>query len=167
MLMLWIQSRVDYTLNLPQILSKGQLSNNKHSQPSSTFKGFGFFKAWTPLGSTELKLIYSLWPFHTWGINILGCFPLALRHMKYLMVAIEYFTKWIEAEPVAQITVHKIQHFVWKNRLFYTWEFLERLKTVFNGWLAFKTKTTDWFVETTDCLFWYHNKKLFYALTEH
>jgi len=25
------------------------------------------------------------------------------------------FTKWIEAEPVAQITAHKIQSFVWKN----------------------------------------------------
>jgi len=35
--------------------------------------------------------------------------------MKYLVVAIEYFTKWIEAEPVAQITAHKIQNFVWKN----------------------------------------------------
>jgi len=35
--------------------------------------------------------------------------------MKYLVVAIEYFTKWIEAEPVAHITTHKIQHFVWKN----------------------------------------------------
>jgi len=45
----------------------------------------------------------------------LGPFPLAVRQMKYLVVAIEYFTKWIEAEPVAQVTVHKIQHFVWKN----------------------------------------------------
>jgi len=35
--------------------------------------------------------------------------------MKYLMVAIKYFTKWIEAEPVAQITAQKVQHFVWKN----------------------------------------------------
>jgi len=35
--------------------------------------------------------------------------------MKYLVVAIEYFTKWIEAKPVAQITVHKVQHFVWKT----------------------------------------------------
>jgi len=35
--------------------------------------------------------------------------------MKYLIVAIEYFTKWIEAELVAQITAHKVQHFVWKN----------------------------------------------------
>jgi len=35
--------------------------------------------------------------------------------MKYLVVAIEYFTKWIEAEPMAHITTHKVQHFVWKN----------------------------------------------------
>ena len=35
--------------------------------------------------------------------------------MKYLVVAIEYLTKWIEAEPVAQITAHQIQSFVWKN----------------------------------------------------
>jgi len=35
--------------------------------------------------------------------------------MKYLVVAIEYFMKWIEAEPVAQITTYKIQHFMWKN----------------------------------------------------
>ena len=45
----------------------------------------------------------------------MGPFPLAVRQMKYVVVAIEYFTKWIEAEPVAQITTHKIQHFVWKN----------------------------------------------------
>jgi len=35
--------------------------------------------------------------------------------MKYLVVAIEYFMKWIEAEPVPQITTHKVQHFVWKK----------------------------------------------------
>ena len=45
----------------------------------------------------------------------MGPFPLAVRKMKYLVVAVEYFTKWIEAEPVAQITAYKIQHFVWKN----------------------------------------------------
>jgi len=28
--------------------------------------------------------------------------------MKYLVVAIEYFMKWIEVEPVAQIMAHKI-----------------------------------------------------------
>ena len=33
---------------------------------------------------------------------------MAIRQMKYLVAAIEYFTKWIEAELVAQITTHKI-----------------------------------------------------------
>ena len=45
----------------------------------------------------------------------MGPFPLVVCQMKYLVVAIEYFTKWIEGEPVAQITTYKIQHFVWKN----------------------------------------------------
>jgi len=70
---------------------------------------------WHKTPPEELRSIYSLWPFHTWEIDILGPFPLAIRQMKYLIVAIEYFTKWIEAEPVAQITTHKVQHFVWKN----------------------------------------------------
>jgi len=35
--------------------------------------------------------------------------------MKYLIVAIEYFTKWIEAESVTLITAHKVQHFVWTS----------------------------------------------------
>jgi len=70
---------------------------------------------WHKAPPEELRSIYSPWPFHTWGIDILGPFPLAIRQMKYLIVTIEYFTKWIEAEPVAQITAHKVQHFVWKN----------------------------------------------------
>jgi len=70
---------------------------------------------WHKAPPEELRSIYSPWPFHTWGIDILGPFPLAIRQMKYLVVAIEYFTKGIEVEPVVQITTHKIQHFVWKN----------------------------------------------------
>jgi len=56
----------------------------------------------------ELRSIHSPWPFHTWGIDNLGSFPLAVCQMKYLVVAIEYFTKWMEVEPVAQITTCKV-----------------------------------------------------------
>jgi len=63
---------------------------------------------WHKAPPKELKSIYSPWSFHTWGINIMRPFPLAVRQMKYLVVAIEYFTKWIEAETVAQIITHKI-----------------------------------------------------------
>jgi len=65
----------------------------------------------------ELRFISSTWHFYTRGIYILGPFSLALLQMKYLIVAIEYFTKWIKAESVAQITAHKVQHFVCKNIL--------------------------------------------------
>ncbi|XP_016173638.1 uncharacterized protein LOC107616157 [Arachis ipaensis] len=41
------------------------------------------------------------WPFNRWGIDILGPFPTAPRQMKYLVVAIDYFSKWIEAHPLA------------------------------------------------------------------
>jgi len=70
---------------------------------------------WCHAPAKELRSIYNPWPFHMWGIHILGPFPLAIRQMKYLIVAIEYITKWIETESVAQITAHKVQHFVWKN----------------------------------------------------
>ncbi|XP_068497662.1 uncharacterized protein [Phaseolus vulgaris] len=70
---------------------------------------------WHKAPPEELRSIHSPWPFHTWGIDILGPFPLAIRQMKFLIVAIEYFMKWVEAEPVAQITAHKVQQFVWKN----------------------------------------------------
>jgi len=35
--------------------------------------------------------------------------------MKFLVVAVEYMTKWIEAESVASITTTKIVRFIWKN----------------------------------------------------
>ena len=70
---------------------------------------------WHKAPPEELGSIYSPWLFNKWGIDILGPFPLAIRQMKYLIVTIEYFTKCLEAEPVAQITTHKVQHFVWKN----------------------------------------------------
>jgi len=75
----------------------------------------------TPIGimpPEELRSIHNPWPFNTWGIDIMGSFSLAVRQMKYLVVAIEYFTKWIKFEHVEQITTHKVQHFVWKNIVF-------------------------------------------------
>ena len=35
--------------------------------------------------------------------------------MKFLVVGIDYFTKWVEAEPLAKITQHNVKNFIWKN----------------------------------------------------
>ena len=62
-----------------------------------------------------LMSISSPWPFSTWGIDIVGPLPLGKRQVKFLLVAIDYFTKWVEAELLAVITKDKTQTFVWKN----------------------------------------------------
>jgi hypothetical protein len=52
----------------------------------------------------DLVLVTSAWPFQKWGIDIVGPFPKAPGRIKFLLVAIDYFTKWIEAKPLATIT---------------------------------------------------------------
>lgn len=48
-------------------------------------------------------------------MDLLGPFPLAKGQCKYLLVAVDYFTKWIEVEPLAIILANKVQKFLWKN----------------------------------------------------
>lgn len=40
---------------------------------------------------------------------------MAKGQRKFLLVAIDYFTKWVEAEPLVTITIAKVQGFIWKN----------------------------------------------------
>ena len=63
----------------------------------------------------QMTTISSPWPFAQWGIDIMGPLPQGKRQMKFLPVAIDYFTKWVETEALATITETKVQNFVWKN----------------------------------------------------
>ena len=63
----------------------------------------------------RMMMITSPWPFAQWGINIIGPLPLGKGQVKFLLVAIDYFTKWVEAKALAIITEARIQNFVWKN----------------------------------------------------
>ncbi|XP_065621860.1 uncharacterized protein LOC136064257 [Quercus suber] len=67
------------------------------------------------LPSEKLTTITSPWPFAQWGIDIIGPLPQGKGQVKFLLVAIDYFTKWVEAEALATITETRIQGFVWKN----------------------------------------------------
>jgi hypothetical protein len=50
------------------------------------------------------KLIAHTWPLQRWGLYIVGSLPTAQGNLKFTFVAIEYFTKWIEARAVSTIT---------------------------------------------------------------
>ncbi|RDX83581.1 Tf2-11, partial [Mucuna pruriens] len=63
----------------------------------------------------QLHTVTSLWPFHKWEIDILGPFPLAPGQLKILMVVVDYFTKWVEVEPMATIMDERVKRFIWKK----------------------------------------------------
>ncbi|GJT04299.1 reverse transcriptase domain-containing protein [Tanacetum coccineum] len=63
----------------------------------------------------KLTPITSSWPFYKWRIDIAEPFPEGPGRVKFLIVAIDYFTKWIKAKPVATITGNQIKKFAWDN----------------------------------------------------
>nr|KYP32059.1 Gypsy retrotransposon integrase-like protein 1 [Cajanus cajan] len=75
-----------------------QQFGNAHRQPPET-----------------LHHMISAWPFSQWGMDILGPFPAAKGQLKFLLVAIDYFTKWIETCPLTKITTENVRKFTWKN----------------------------------------------------
>ncbi|PKI74776.1 hypothetical protein CRG98_004794 [Punica granatum] len=52
---------------------------------------------------TELTPILVTWPFSTWGIDIMGPLPLAFGGRKFIVMFVEYFSKWVEVDAVASI----------------------------------------------------------------
>ncbi|WJZ96647.1 hypothetical protein VitviT2T_015311 [Vitis vinifera] len=53
--------------------------------------------------SKTLKPISSPWPFAQWGMDIVGPLPATTAQKKFLLVATDYFSKWVEAEAYASI----------------------------------------------------------------
>ncbi|XP_016173492.1 uncharacterized protein LOC107615997 [Arachis ipaensis] len=49
------------------------------------------------------------------GVDLLGPFPVGPGQVKYLIVAIDYYTKWIEAEPLASISSSNCRKFMWRQ----------------------------------------------------
>ncbi|XP_056689717.1 uncharacterized protein [Spinacia oleracea] len=54
-------------------------------------------------------------PFAQWGLDIIGPFPSAVNQKKWLIVGVDYFSKWIQAEAVSSITEQQVCKFIWQN----------------------------------------------------
>ena len=48
-------------------------------------------------------------------MDIVGPFPKATGNKRWLLVNIDYFTKWVETEPLANIKDMDAKRFIWKN----------------------------------------------------
>ena len=47
----------------------------------------------------ELKMIPITYPFAVWGLDMVGAFKRSPNKNTHLLVAVDKFTKWVEAEP--------------------------------------------------------------------
>ena len=55
------------------------------------------------------------WPFAQWGLDILVPFSIGTRQTKFLIVGFDYFTKWVDVEPLTNIIQQNVKNFIWKN----------------------------------------------------
>ena len=60
-----------------------------------------------------LNPLSSPWPFAQWGLDIVGPFSKVLENKKYLLVNMDYFIKWVKAEPLANIKDVDVTRFIW------------------------------------------------------
>ena len=63
----------------------------------------------------NLHNLSSPWPFSMWGMDILEPLPKAPGQVKFLLVAVGYFTEWIKARPLREISVSEVEKFTWKH----------------------------------------------------
>jgi hypothetical protein len=63
----------------------------------------------------KLNPISSPWPFAKWGVDIVGPMPPGKSGKKFLLVAVDYFTKWAEAKAFATITTANVRKFLWSS----------------------------------------------------
>ena len=48
-------------------------------------------------------------------MDLIGPMPTACPTFKYAVVAVDYFTKWVEAKPLVVISSKKVQEFIWES----------------------------------------------------
>ncbi|XP_057811344.1 uncharacterized protein LOC131025564 [Salvia miltiorrhiza] len=60
----------------------------------------------------EMGIMYAAHPFDKWGIDIVGKLPTAPGGKCFLIVAVDYFSRWIEAETVTKIDDSTMEKFI-------------------------------------------------------
>ena len=61
----------------------------------------------------ELKTIPITWPFTVWGLDMVGPFKTAPGGYTHLLVAVDKFTKWVEAKPIKKLDGATAANFLW------------------------------------------------------
>ena len=69
--------------------------------------------------ASAMNPIIKLWPFRGWGIDLIGqIYPPSSKNDKFILVATDYFTKWVEAILLKNVTSRDMVEFV-KEHIIY------------------------------------------------
>jgi hypothetical protein len=69
--------------------------------------------------TSALNPIIKSWPFRGWGIDLIGQInPPSSKGHKFVLLATNYFTKWVEAIPLKKVTSENMVEFV-KEHIIY------------------------------------------------
>uniref|UniRef100_A0A2N9G206 Integrase catalytic domain-containing protein n=1 Tax=Fagus sylvatica TaxID=28930 RepID=A0A2N9G206_FAGSY len=61
---------------------------------------------------TSLQNMTTPWPFHTWGLDLIGPINPPSNGCIWILVATEYFTKWVKAIPLKKATGAAVANFI-------------------------------------------------------
>ena len=68
------------------------------------------------LPPTELRGLSEPWPFSAWGIDLVEEIkPQASNGHRFVVVAVDYFSKWVEAKSFRNVTAKQMVKFISRN----------------------------------------------------
>src|SRR6266498_4081461 len=68
-----------------------------------------------PRNKNELHNIKAIESFYQIGIDIIGPLSITSRRKRYIIIAIDYFTKWAEAKALKEANAYKVAIFIYKK----------------------------------------------------
>jgi transposase InsO family protein len=76
-----------------------------------TYEGCKFYACMTNLPAHALQTIPVTWPFAVWGPDIVRPLRKAPGGYTHLLVAVDKFSKWIEARPITNLKADQVVSF--------------------------------------------------------
>lgn len=65
--------------------------------------------------ASELHSIMKFWPYRGWALDLVGEIrPASPKSQRYILVGIDYFTKWIEGIPLTNVDQETVIEFIQK-----------------------------------------------------
>eukprot|EP00253_Pinus_taeda_P024213 PITA_24213 len=116
---------------LLRCLEKEQSMEVMHQLHSSIYRGHHYWK------TTTHKILRDGGPFQQWGLDFIGEInPHSSGQHRWILVANDYFTKWIEAIPTRKADHHVVMKFLTENiftRFGYPHKLVSDNATTFRG----------------------------------